>query len=255
MLIALPNQDASFTCTLFLPFEGEGPSFAGLTATSAVEAFFAEHFRDVAPLVPRLAEAFLAAPLGKMVTVRADGWSEGGALLLGDAAHAIVPFFGQGMNAGFEDCALLEARLGAMQEGGGRIDWPRLFSDFARARKPDADAIATLALENHLEMREKVADPHFLFLRQLELAVAARLPDRYRTRYQLVTFSRLPYRVALEAGALQQRILGEAAQGKAGLDEVDLGALQRRIEDELFPLLARAEALFQQSEARTWIWD
>ncbi len=224
MLIALPNRDGSFTCTLFLAFDGS-PSFAELQGEAAVEAFFHRYFPDALPLIPGLAAQFLAAPLGRMVTVRALPWAAGSALLLGDAAHAIVPFFGQGMNAGFEDVTLLAAALTG--------DWPGDFARFAAARKPDADAIADLAIENFLEMRYQVADPEFLRLRELEHQLQDRMPGRYLTRYQLVTFTRVPYRLALQAGRIQQEILGGLLRADYGFDRAE-----RLVEERLTPLLA-----------------
>jgi len=223
MLIALPNRDGSFTCTLFLPFEGS-PSFAQLTSETTAQAFFEEHFADATPLIPGLARQFMEAPLGRMTTVKAWPWSRGTALLLGDAAHAIVPFFGQGMNAGFEDVTLLAGMLT------GR--WERDFSRFAEARKPDADAIADLAVENFVEMRDKVADPDFLRLRDIEHQLQDRMRGRYLTRYQLVTFTRLPYRLALRAGQIQQEILSSLSQG-----EIDLPEAERQVEQRFIPLL------------------
>jgi kynurenine 3-monooxygenase len=223
MLIALPNLDGSFTCTLFLPFEG-APSFAHLQTEADARAFFEKHFPDAVPLIPGLAAQFLAAPLGRMATVKAWPWAKGSALLLGDAAHAIVPFFGQGMNAGFEDVTLLAA-----QSAG---EWARDFAKFAESRKPDADAIADLALENFIEMRDKVADPEFLQLRAIEHGLQDRMPGRYLTRYQLVTFTRVPYRVALQAGRIQQQILAGLARGDYGLDRAE-----ELVAERLLPLI------------------
>ena len=202
MLIALPNRDGSFTCTLFLPFEGT-PSFAELKTKADVLRFFRTCFPDAVPLIPGLAEQFQKATLGRMATVKAWPWSRGGALLIGDAAHAIVPFFGQGMNAGFEDVTLLAGMLTG--------DWPGDFARFAEARKPDTNAIADLAVENFVEMRDKVADPRFLRMREIEHELQDRMPGRYLTRYQLVTFTRVPYRVALQAGEIQSRVLSDLA--------------------------------------------
>ena len=263
MLIALPNPAGDFTCTLFLPFEAkEGePCFARLTTASAAEAFFRAWFPDVASLIPDLGEAFVRAPLGRMVTVRTDDWSEGSALLLGDAAHAIVPFFGQGMNAGFEDCTLLDAAIGAALDAAtgaatgealsraepgtnanadkraASLDWPSLFRAWSLARKPDTDAIAALALENFIEMRDRVADPVFQLHRAVEAELQKRLPGRYLTRYQLVTFSRRPYRVAFAAGRVQAAILEEVCRGCTRLDEVDLARATALAEERLLPLL------------------
>jgi len=229
MLIALPNLDGSFTCTLFLPFEG-APSFAGLQSEAEAQAFFEEYFPDALPLIPNLAQQLLSAPLGRMVTVKVWPWSVGEALLIGDAAHAIVPFFGQGMNAGFEDVTLLPA---------GR-DWADVFADFSEARKPDTDAIADLAVENFLEMRDRVADPEFLFQRKVEEELQRRMPGRYLTRYQLVTFTRVPYRLALRAGQIEAALLKESIRG----EEVDYARAQELAEERLVPLL-RAHGVVQ----------
>ena len=155
-----------------------------------------------------------------MATVRAWPWSRDSALLIGDAAHAIVPFFGQGMNAGFEDVTLLAKGLSG--------DWTADFANFAAGRKPDADAIAELAIENFVEMRDKVADPDFLRLREVEHQLQSRIPGRYLTRYQLVTFTRVPYRLALRVGQIQQRILSGVVRG-----DYDLAAAQILAEREL----------------------
>ncbi len=228
MLIALPNQDGSFTCTLFLPFEGP-PSFAELRTETDAQAFFAKHFPDAVPLIPGLAAQFMAAPLGKMATVKTWPWSRGSALLLGDAAHAIVPFFGQGMNAGFEDVTLLSAML---DRG---ADFSKAFARFAEQRKPDADAIADLAVENFVEMRDKVADPTFLKMRAIEADLQKRMPGRYLSRYQLVTFTRVPYRVALRAGEIQSGILADLAR----LEPLDYSRGVQMVEEHLLPLLQR----------------
>jgi len=224
MLIALPNSDGSFTCTLFLPFEGS-PSFAELVGEEDAARFFEKWFPDAVPLIPGLAAQFMQAPLGRMATIKAWPWSRGSALLIGDAAHAIVPFFGQGMNAGFEDVALLAGMLTG--------DWARDFARFAESRKPDTDAIADLAVENFVEMRDKVADPEFLRMREIERGLQQRMPGRYLTRYQLVTFTRVPYRIALLAGEIQLRILSELAQQA----QPDYERGVHLAEQELVPLL------------------
>jgi kynurenine 3-monooxygenase len=221
MLIALPNLDGSFTCTLFLDLK----AFEELTAAAAAEAFFAKHFADALQLIPDLPAQFVAAPLGRMQTIKTWPWSHAGTLLLGDAAHAIVPFFGQGMNSGFEDVTLLAEELARTP------DFAEAFERFAAARKPDTEAIADLAVENFVEMRDKVADPRFLELRALEHDLQDKMPGRYLTRYQLVTFTRIPYRVALEAGRIQSRILHEL------LPAPDLDRGVRLAKERLLPLL------------------
>ena len=215
MLIALPNLDGSFTCTLFLPFEGT-TSFARLQTAADILEFFDGYFGDTVPLIPDLASHFQVAPVGKMVTVTVEpSWSHGTALLIGDAAHAIVPFFGQGMNAGFEDVTLLDQLLGA------DADLAAVFATFAQRRKPDTDAIAGLAVENFVEMRDKVADPAFLLHKAVEGELQKRFPGQYFSRYQLVTFTRIPYRAALRAGQLQAEILSELCRGVDDPADVD----------------------------------
>ena len=159
MLIALPNIDGTFGCILFLPFEGGDISFEALDTEAKVLSFFEAQFPDALRLMPALVENYFGNPTGAMVTVKCSPWHVGGkALLLGDAAHAIVPFFGQGMNCAFEDCTYF---LESLDRYGS--DWPVLFSAFEKARKADTDAIADLAIENFVEMRDRVADPRFLF--------------------------------------------------------------------------------------------
>ncbi|MGZ6125579.1 MAG: FAD-dependent oxidoreductase, partial [Myxococcales bacterium] len=225
MLIALPNLDGSFTCTLFLPFDGS-PSFAELRTEADAQAFFERHFPDAVPLIPGLAQQFQKAPLGRMATVKAWPWSRHSALFIGDAAHAIVPFFGQGMNAGFEDVTLLSGMLTG--------DWSADFAKFSESRKPDTDAIADLAVENFVEMRDKVADPQFLRMREIEHELQDRMSGRYLTRYQLVTFTRVPYRVALRAGEIQARLLRQLAQQR----QPDYERGIREAEQTLVPLLS-----------------
>jgi kynurenine 3-monooxygenase len=230
MLIALPNMGGSFTCTLFLPFEGKD-SFAAIEAPAAAERFFTETFPDALALIPRLGDALEAAPLGRMATVKCAPWSRGQAVLIGDAAHAIVPFFGQGMNAGFEDCTVLMEILDRVP------DWSGAFAELSQARKPDADAIAELALENFVEMRDKVADPDFLLWKEVEAELSRRFPGEYLSRYQLVTFTRIPYRIAQEAGRLQTSLLRELTLTARSASSVDYSRAHSLIRSRLAPLL------------------
>ena len=230
MLIALPNRDGSFTCTLFLPFEGPA-SFAAIEAPADAERFFAETFPDALALIPRLGEALAEAPLGRMVTVKCARWSRGQAVLIGDAAHAIVPFFGQGMNAGFEDCTVL------MEILDHEADWTRAFAELSDSRRPDADAIADLAVENFVEMRDKVADPEFVLWKEVEAELSRRFPGEYLSRYQLVTFTRVPYRVAQEAGRLQTTLLRDLTQTARTARDVDYSRAHSLIQQRLLPML------------------
>jgi len=235
MLIALPNFDGSFTCTLFLPYRGP-QSFEGLKTREQVRAFFDEHFRDAVPLLDRLEEAFFENPTGHMVTVRCKSWNAGGpsgdkALLMGDAAHAIVPFFGQGMNCGFEDCSVFFEKL---DQG---MELEKLFAEMTRVRPANASAIADLAIENFLEMRDKVGDQQFLREKALEKRLQMRFPREYISRYSLVSFSRVPYTVALEAGVAQSRLLARACPPGADPEKVDLDALASAVRSEIAPII------------------
>lgn len=231
MLIALPNEDGSFTCTLFLAFEG-APSFATLEAPGAVRAFFREHFADIEPLLGDLEAQIADNPTGSMVTVKCSAWHAGdAALLLGDAAHAIVPFFGQGMNCGFEDCVVLD---GLDAPGAPREE---VFARFEQLRKTNADAIADMAVENFVEMRASTADPRYLLEKAIEKRLLAELPGAFVSRYALVTFSRAPYRVAYDAGRIASEIVQQLAQGVGSAEEVDLDRARTLVAARLTPFL------------------
>jgi kynurenine 3-monooxygenase len=230
MLIALPNIDGTFACILFLPFEGTD-SFAELTTPAKVEQFFRARFPDAASLMPQLVENYFANPTGAMVTIKCSPWHvEGRALLLGDAAHAIVPFFGQGINCGFEDCSRLVRML---DQGGG---WEHVFAEFEKDRKINTDAIADMAIENFTEMRDRVADPRFLFKKRVELALEARYPELFVPKYAMVTFHRIPYSVALERGVVQDRILAELCESMRRVEDIDWNKADRLIKRDLVPL-------------------
>jgi len=234
MLIALPNIDGTFACILFLPFEGTD-SFAGLTTAAEVIQFFESRFPDAVPLMPQLADNYFANPTGAMVTVKCSPWHvEGRALLLGDAAHAIVPFFGQGLNCGFEDCTgLVELldRYGA--------DWPRVFTEFENERKVNTDAIADMAIENFTEMRDRVADSRFLFRKKVELALEEKYPRLFVPKYAMVTFHRIPYSVAQARGTVQDRILTELCESIHCVEDLDWNKADRLICRDLTPLELR----------------
>jgi len=231
MLIALPNIDGTFGCILFLPFEGKG-SFAELDSNAKVRAFFEAQFPDALRLMPGLIENYNSNPVGAMVTIKCSPWHmDGRALLLGDAAHAIVPFFGQGLNCAFEDVTVLLELLDR-----GNKDWEHLFAEFEAARKQNTDAIADLALENFVEMRDKVADPRFLFRKKVELALEARYPGHFVPKYAMVTFHRLPYSVALSRGRIQDGMLGELCEGIEQVEQLDWKRADELIQRELAPL-------------------
>ena len=232
MCIALPNDERTFTVTLFLPSEGD-PGFDTVASGSDARALFARDFPDALPLIPRLAEDFEANPVGVLATLYLDRWHLGGqAVLLGDAAHAMVPFHGQGMNCAFEDCVSLAAHLDAAPS------LERAFADFAAERMPNARAIQRMALENYIEMRDRVDDPDFLLQRALERELAARHPDRFVPRYAMVTFRRMPYATALARGEVQRELLVEATRGHETLDGIDRDWLDAEVVRRLDPVAA-----------------
>ncbi len=201
MMIALPNEDRSFTCTLFWPLQGE-VSFGTVESDEDVERVFRTHFSDARPLFPDLLEQFHQNPVGSLVTIRCDPWtSDARVVLIGDAAHAVVPFYGQGMNASFEDCRLLAEALSSHTQVGEAI------ATFAADRKPDADAIADLALDNYITMRDRVASRGFLIRRALGRWAHRLFPRRFLPLYSMVTFSSLPYAQAVARWNAQVRTL------------------------------------------------
>ena len=233
MCIALPNAEGSFTVTLFLPNQGN-PSFTTILSGEDARALFARDFADALPLIPELEKDFSRNPTGLLGTLYLDRWHlQGRALLIGDAAHAIVPFHGQGMNCGFEDAV----ELAQLLENSSGKNFNHVFAEFERRRKPNADAIAAMALENYVEMRDRVDDPDFLLMRAVERVLAARHPGRFVPRYWMVTFTRLPYATAFARGEIQARVLRELTAGKARVDEIDLAAADRLIGERLSPLL------------------
>lgn len=228
MLIALPNVDGSFTVTLFLPNQGD-ESFEALTTTDAVYALFERRFADAIPLMPRLGEDFFENPTGHLETIRCEPWSfEDHALVLGDAAHAIVPFHGQGMNAAFEDCSAFDRCLGDPDR-----PWNEIFTQFEERRRPDTDAIADMALENYVEMRSTVREPKFQLKKDLSFRLEERHPGRFIPRYSMVMFHTIPYAEAKRRGAIQEEILEELTSTAASLDEVDLARADRLIARQL----------------------
>ena len=234
MLIALPNIDGTFACILFLPFDG-ADSFAGLTTPAQVDQFFESRFPDAVRLMPQLVDNYFTNPMGAMVTIKCSPWHvEGKALLLGDAVHAIVPFFGQGINCGFEDCTCLVELLD--RHG---ADWPRLFAEFEKERKVNTDAIADMAIENFAEMRDRVADSRFLFRKKVELALEARYPQLFVPKYAMVTFHRIPYSVALARGAVQDRMLAALCESIHRVEDLDWEKADRLIHRDLTPLELR----------------
>jgi kynurenine 3-monooxygenase len=194
MMIALPNPDKSFTCTLFMPYAGE-VGFDQINSDQEILNFMNTYFADAVPLMPELLNDFKRNPVGSLVTVRCYPWHMKKATLIGDACHAIVPFYGQGMNCAFEDCVELD---NCLEEFG---DWDKAMNEYQKRRKPNADAIADLALQNFIEMRDLVGDKDFLHYKKMEHQLCELHPDLFKSQYEMVTFSKVPYSEAKTKGA------------------------------------------------------
>ena len=235
MMIALPNHDGSFTCTLFLAHKGGNPSgsegapdpgFDRLTDETTALDFFTREFPDLVPLMPTLVEDFFANPTGQLGTIKCWPWNVGGnALLLGDSAHAIVPFYGQGMNCAFEDVRVLDSLLASA----GQVDWGSVFKEYGELRKVNTDAIADLAEENFFEMRDRVADPVFQRKRELETRLEQTDPE-YFSKYSMVTFREdMPYSEAHRRGNAQDELLMEICSSVDDVSELDLNEVADRL--------------------------
>ena len=224
MMIALPNFDGSFTCTLFLAHNGEN-GFKQLADEKSLMNFFETNFADAIPLLPTLTEDFFTNPTGNLGTIKCFPWNVGGkSLLIGDAAHAIVPFYGQGMNASFEDCRILNQLI--EQRG---TDWKTVFDEFTDIRKPNADAIAQMAEENFYEMRDAVANPVFQRKRELETKLEQTFPE-YFSKYSMVTFREdLPYTLARDKGNAQDKLLMEICANIENVSEIELTGVMQKV--------------------------
>lgn len=229
MLIALPNLNKTFTCTLFFPFEGEA-SFEKLKTAENVKSFFEKTFPDAVPLMPDYVNEFFTNPTSSLVTVKCFPWiREDEFALIGDAAHAIVPFFGQGMNCGFEDCRILDELINENEN-----DWKTILQKYQTLRKPDADAIADLAINNFTEMREKTADPKFLLQKKIEARLHEKYPDKWIPAYSQVTFSPyIRYSEALRRGLMQEAIMQEVMRMKGIEDKWESGEVETFILNKL----------------------
>jgi len=232
MLIALPNPGGDFTLTLFLPNTGAN-SFESLTDEASVTAFFEQHFADAAALIPNLCDDVLNHPLGLLGTVRCRHWHDrGNVLLLGDAAHAIVPFHGQGMNLAFEDCVLLDRIVRRHRD-----DWPTIFAQFEAEQLANANAIADMALDNYIEMRDTVRNPKFALQKELAFELERRIPQHFIPRYSMVMFhADIPYLVAQQRGEVQKALLEEFTAAANTIDEVDIDAAVATAIERLPPI-------------------
>jgi kynurenine 3-monooxygenase len=227
MLIALPNLDGTFTCTLFMPFIGKD-SFEELHDRKSVEAFFEKNFPDSIDVIPKLAEDFFKNPTSTLVTMKCYPWTfEDKVALIGDACHAVVPFYGQGMNAGFEDITVLSELMETYGD-----DWISVFHAYQDSRKPDTDAIAELSYRNFMEMSSGTADEKFLLQKRIEKRFSSRHPELWQPLYSRVTFSHRPYSEALAIGDKQEEIMREVMKrpdilGNWDSDEVENDILER----------------------------
>lgn len=201
MLIALPNEDGSFTCTLFMPMKGE-KSFETLTSKEAVNDFFKTTFPDFYTMMPTIADAWENHPLSALAIIRCFPWTHGRTALMGDAAHATVPFYGQGMNCGFEDCTVMWQLMQKHNE-----DWTKVFAEYEILRKPDGDGVQDLSLENYFVMRDYVADPKFILQKKIEAHFSEKHPDKWMPLYSQVTFSHIRYSEAYRVGKKQDDIM------------------------------------------------
>lgn len=204
MLIALPNLDGSFTVTLFLPHANSKYSFESLNTSDKIISFFKEQFPDALTLMPDLIEEFNKNPVGSLGTIKCSPYNyKGKSLLIGDAAHAVVPFYGQGMNASFEDVTVLFKYIDLYKD-----NWSKIFTEYEKERKQDADAIGTLAVENFFEMRDHVSNPLFKEKRAIEVLLENEYPETYFSKYSMVTFNdAIPYSKALELGNAQDKAI------------------------------------------------
>jgi len=233
MLIALPNEDASFTVTLFMPNEGE-ISFESINTKERVRDFFQQYFKQAAELMPELLTDFFENPTGHLATVKCAPWHyQHKALLLGDAAHAVVPFHGQGMNCGFEDALDLVETICKQHQDNDEINWKNIFSQVDKNRKINGDAIADMAIENYVTMRDSVTDKKFILRNELAFELENRFPEYFCPRYSMVMFHRLPYAEAKQRGSIQEEILTELTENISSLNKVNFELAAELIEKKL----------------------
>jgi kynurenine 3-monooxygenase len=248
-MMGLANLDGSFTMTLYM--HEKGPvSFANLQTRESIEAFFSEHYRDAAPLMPTYVEDFLANPVGFLGTVFCDPWVyQDKFALIGDAAHAFTPFFGQGCNSGFEDVSVLHELLLKQRRNPKETNGPGMsavLEAYYAERKANADAIANMALENFDEMMSKTADARFLLEKEIENELAKRYPE-YISRYVLITHSLFPYRLCQEVGVIQSSVLAKLSEGLKSVGDVDWARASALISDGVLPFLTEKGAKIFES--------
>lgn len=204
MLIALPNEDGSFTCTLFMPHENDENAFDRLKDKASVDNFFKTTFPDFYEMMPNIADAWEDHPLSSLAIVRCYPWTAGKVALMGDSAHATVPYYGQGMNSGFEDCSVMWELMQKHDK-----DWAKIFAEYQVTRKPDGDAVQDLSIHNYHVMRDFVGDPMFLLQKKIEAKFSENHPEKWMPLYSQVTFSNIRYSEALNVGKRQDAIMKE----------------------------------------------
>lgn len=234
MLIALPNLDGSFTVTLFLSYEEGKYNFQNLTTEEAIKDFFKTQFPDALALIPNIADEFFNNPTGALGTVKCSPWHyKNKNIILGDAAHAIVPFYGQGMNSSFEDVTVFDAII-EQHEG----DWETIFKVYEKSRKADTDAIADLAIDNYYEMRDHVANPIFKEKREIEMALEKEFPNHYFSKYSMVTFKEdIPYHTAMTKGRAQDKAILNLLVDKKITTTEDLNSILKKVQKETEAIL------------------
>ena len=224
MLIALPNNDYSFTCTLFFPMMGP-TSFETVKTKKNILDLFQSQFPDVIKLMPNLVEDFQKNPTGDLASVYCKPWNLGGkALLIGDAAHAVVPFFGQGMNASFQDCSTLENLMGQNEN-----DWETIFNNFSSTQVENGHAIANMAIENYLEMRDHVNDPEYKKRRNVELKLERMFPGQFIPRYSMVSFHKIPYAEVYQQGEKQFKIISDVLMADPSGLSIDKAMVEKML--------------------------
>ncbi len=242
MLMALPNLDGSFTMTLYLPRQGQETSFAAIKTEKSVQEYFQKYFSDALALMPNAITDFLHNPQGALGTVKSSPWiHKDSVALIGDAAHAILPFFGQGMNCGFEDCTVLASMLDRTNE-----NWSEALRLYDEYQRPNANAIADMALENFYEMSDKVGDQNFLFRKKIESWIENKFPEKYRSRYGMITYTLIPYHLAFEAGKIQNEIISEISKGINSVDEIDAKKAEILLNEKFLPFTRKHNINFER---------
>ena len=237
MMMALANLDGSFTMTLYMPKTSDSNNcfnFGMMKSRDSIEKMFEQDFKDAISLMPEYAQNFLTNPQGRLGTVRCSKWTyEDSVVLMGDAAHGILPFFGQGMNCGFEDCINLLKELDASAE-----NWAIALPAFEKIQKPNARAIAEMAIENWSEMRDKVGDTKFLLRKKVEALLEKEFPDIFKSRYGMVTYTMIPYSLTQEVGHIHDKILTKICDSIQSIDEISLPEIELVLREQLAPFIA-----------------